>query len=203
MTINEQKYTEENMNPPGVGDVAEAFKAPAVRLLVAANKFQTGFDQPLLHTMYVDKKLGGVAAVQTLSRLNRTMPGIKLDTMVLDFVNDQETIQASFQDYYQRTELAGATDPDKLNNLKYSLEQTHVFTAEDVAEFVELFVGKKVEIGEAATVLPTHYRHRLREPRRRTPGDGGLREVEGARPRTGSARKWPATSGNTVSSARS
>ena len=145
VTINEQKYTEENMNPPGVGDVAEAFKAPAVRLLVAANKFQTGFDQPLLHTMYVDKKLGGVAAVQTLSRLNRTMPGIKLDTMVLDFVNDQETIQASFQDYYQRTELAGATDPDKLNNLKYSLEQTHVFSAEDVAEFVELFVGKKVK----------------------------------------------------------
>ena len=144
VTINEQKYTEENMNPPGTGDVAEAFKNPAARLLVAANKFQTGFDQPLLHTMYVDKKLGGVAAVQTLSRLNRTLPPLKQDTMVLDFVNDQETIQASFQDYYQRTELEGATDPDKLHNLKYSLEQTHVFSAEDVAEFVELFVGKKV-----------------------------------------------------------
>jgi type I restriction enzyme R subunit len=112
---------------------------------VAANKFQTGFDQPLLHTMYVDKKLGGVAAVQTLSRLNRTLPPLKQDTMVLDFVNEQETIQASFQDYYQRTELVGATDPDKLNNLKYSLEKMRVFSAEDVAEFVELFMGKKVK----------------------------------------------------------
>ena len=145
VTINEQKYTEENMNPPGLGDIVEAFKNPAQRLLVAANKFQTGFDQPLLHTMYVDKKLGGVAAVQTLSRLNRTLTPLKQDTMVLDFVNEQETIQASFQDYYQRTELVGATDPDKLNNLKYSLEQMHVFTAEDVAEFVVLFVEKKVK----------------------------------------------------------
>ena len=145
VTINEQKYTEDNMNPPGTGDIAEAFKNPARRLLVAANKFQTGFDQPLLHTMYVDKKLGGVAAVQTLSRLNRTFPPLKQDTMVLDFVNDQETIQASFQDYYQRTELEGETNPNKLYNLKYTLEKAGVFTPEDVAEFVELFVVKKVK----------------------------------------------------------
>jgi type I restriction enzyme R subunit len=131
VTINEQKYTEENMNP-------------AQRILVAANKFQTGFDQPLLHTMYVDKKLGGVAAVQTLSRLNRIFAPLKQDTMVLDFVNEQDVIQASFQDYYQKTELEGATDPNKLYNLKYTLEQMHVFTPEDVAEFVELFVRKKV-----------------------------------------------------------
>ena len=144
VTINEQKYTEENMNPPGTGDIAEAFKNPAQRLLVVANKFQTGFDQPLLHTMYVDKKLGGVAAVQTLSRLNRTFAPLKQDTMVLDFVNEQEAIKASFQDYYQRTELEGATDPNKLYNLKYTLEQMRVFTPEDVAEFVELFVVKKV-----------------------------------------------------------
>lgn len=143
--INEQKYTEENMNPPGAGDIAEAFKNPAKRLLVVANKFQTGFDQPLLHTMYVDKKLGGVAAVQTLSRLNRTFPPFKQDTMVLDFVNEQETIQASFQDYYQRTELEGATNPNKLYNLRYTLEKMGVFTPEDVAEFVELFVVKKVK----------------------------------------------------------
>lgn len=145
VTINEQKYTEENMNPPGIGnDIAEAFKHPAQRLLVAANKFQTGFDQPLLHTMYVDKKLGGVAAVQTLSRLNRTFAPLKQDTLVLDFVNDQEDIKASFQDYYQRTELEGATDPNKLYNLKYTLERMRVFTADDVAEFVELFVVRKV-----------------------------------------------------------
>ena len=119
-------------------------------VLVAANKFQTGFDQPLLHTMYVDKKLGGVAAVQTLSRLNRTFPPLKQDTMVLDFVNEQETIQASFQDYYQSTELEGETDPNKLYNLKYTLEKTGVFTPEDVAEFVELFVVKKVKSKRAA-----------------------------------------------------
>ena len=144
VTINEQKYTEENMNPPGTGDIAEAFKNPAQRLLVVANKFQTGFDQPLLHTMYVDKKLGGVAAVQTLSRLNRTFPPLKLDTLVLDFVNERETIQASFQDYYQRTELEGATDPNKLYNLKYTLEQMHVFTADDVEQFAQLFIVQKV-----------------------------------------------------------
>jgi len=144
VTIEEQKFTEENMNPPGTGDIAEAFKNPAQRILVAANKFQTGFDQPLLHTMYVDKRLGGVAAVQTLSRLNRTFPPLKQDTMVLDFVNEQEVIKASFQDYYQRTDLEGATDPNKLYNLKYALEQMRVFTPDDVAEFVELFVVKKV-----------------------------------------------------------
>ncbi len=144
VTINEQKYTEENMNPPGTGDIAEAFKNPMQRLLIVANKFQTGFDQPLLHTMYVDKKLGGVAAVQTLSRLNRTFPPLKQDTMILDFVNEQDVIQASFQDYYQRTELEGATDPNKLYNLKYTLEQMHVFTAEDVEQFTQLFVVQKV-----------------------------------------------------------
>ncbi|MCM0084521.1 DEAD/DEAH box helicase family protein [Geomonas sp. Red32] len=143
VTINEQKYTEESMNPPGTGDIAEAFKKPEQRMLVVANKFQTGFDQPLLHTMYVDKKLGGVAAVQTLSRLNRTAPG-KQDTMVLDFVNSQEVIDASFQDYYQRTELEGETDPNKLYNLKYTLESSKVFTADDVVEFVDLFIVKKV-----------------------------------------------------------
>lgn len=145
VTINEQKYTEDSMNPPGTGDIGEAFKNPAQRILIVANKYQTGFDQPLLHTLYIDKQLGGVAAVQTLSRLNRPCPPFKQDTMALDFVNEPEVIQASFQDYYQRTELAGATDPNKLYNLKYTLEQMRVFTAEDVAEFVELFVVKKVK----------------------------------------------------------
>ncbi|MCY2987449.1 MAG: DEAD/DEAH box helicase family protein [Planctomycetota bacterium] len=144
VTINEQKYTEENMNPPGTGEIAEAFKNPLQRLLIVANKFQTGFDQPLLHTMYVDKKLGGVAAVQTLSRINRTFAPLKQDTLVLDFVNEQEAIQASFQDYYQRTELEGATDPNKLYNLKYTLEKMGVFTADDVEQFALLFIVQKV-----------------------------------------------------------
>ena len=145
VTINEQKYTEETMNPPGTGDIAEAFKNPIQRLLIVANKFQTGFDQPLLHTMYVDKKLGGVAAAQTLSRLNRTFPPLKQNTMVLDFVNEQETIKASFQDYYQRTELEGATEPNKLYNLKYTLEQMRVFTPDDVEKFALLFIVQKVK----------------------------------------------------------
>ncbi len=145
VTINGQKHTEETMNPLGTGDIAEAFKSPVQRILVVASKYQTGYDQPLLHTMYVDKKLGGVAAVQTLNRLNRTYPPLKQDTMVLDFVNEQSDIQAAFQDYYQRTELEGATDPNKLSNLKYTLEQMHVFTAEDLVEFVDLFVVKKVK----------------------------------------------------------
>ena len=144
VTIDDRKYTEENMNPPGAGEIAEAFKNPVQRLLVVANKFQTGFDQPLLHTMYVDKRLGGVAAVQTLSRLNRPFLGLKQDTLVLDFVNDQETIRASFQDYYQRTELEGTIDPNKLYNLKYTLEQMRVFTPEDVEQFIDLFIVKKV-----------------------------------------------------------
>lgn len=144
VTIQEKKHTEDSMNPPGTGNIAEAFKNPAQRILVVANKFQTGFDQPLLHTMYVDKKLGGVAAVQTLSRLNRTCPPLKQDTLILDFVNEQKVIQASFQDYYQRTELEGATDPNKLYNLKYTLEQMRVFSAEDVEQFAQLFVVQKV-----------------------------------------------------------
>lgn len=144
VTIEGQKFTEESMNPPGTGDIAEAFKNPTQRILVAANKFQTGFDQTLLHTMYVDKRLGGVAAVQTLSRLNRTFAPLKQDTMVLDFVNEQGVIQASFQDYYQRTDLEGETDPNKLYNLKYGLEQMHVFSTDDETHFAELFIEKRV-----------------------------------------------------------
>ena len=84
-----------------------------------------------------------MAAVQTLSRLKRTFPPLKQDTMVLDFVNEQEAIKASFQDYYQRTDLEVATDPNKLYNPKYALEQMRVFTPDDVSEFVELFVVRK------------------------------------------------------------
>lgn len=150
--INEQKFTEESMNPPGIGDIAEAFKKPEQRILVVANKFQTGFDQPLLHTMYVDKKLGSVAAVQTLSRLNRTALG-KQDTMVLDFVNTHETIKEAFQDYYQRTELDGETNPNKLYNLKHALEKMEVFTAEQVAEFVDSFFVRKVPSGKLESLF--------------------------------------------------
>ncbi len=139
-----EKYTEENMNGPKVKDIAEEFKKPGYKILIVANKFQTGFDQPLLHTMYVDKALGGVATVQTLSRLNRKPKG-KQDTFIIDFVNKQEDIQHDFQDYYQSTTLDKATDPQKLYNLKYEIEKADVFTQEEVTWFIEMFVRRKVK----------------------------------------------------------
>ncbi|MEI8048512.1 MAG: DEAD/DEAH box helicase family protein [Bacteroidota bacterium] len=139
-----EKYTEDSMNGPKIKDIAEEFKKPGYKILIVANKFQTGFDQPLLHTMYVDKALGGVATVQTLSRLNRTTKG-KQDTFIIDFVNNQEDIQRDFQNYYQSTILDKATDKQKLYNLKYEIEKSDVYTKEEVAYFIEMFVRKKVK----------------------------------------------------------
>lgn len=138
------KYTESSMNGSRVKDIAEDFKKPAFKILIVANKFQTGFDQPLLHTMYVDKELGGVATVQTLSRLNRTTKG-KQDTFIIDFVNKQEDIQKDFQNYYQSTILDKGTDKQKLYNLKYEIERADVFSSDDVLYFIEMFVRKKVK----------------------------------------------------------
>ncbi|MBL7969658.1 MAG: type I restriction endonuclease subunit R [Prolixibacteraceae bacterium] len=142
--IDTLKYTEESMNGPRVKDIAEEFKKPGYKILIVANKFQTGFDQPLLHTMYVDKALGGVATVQTLSRLNRTAKG-KQDTFVIDFVNDHETIQKDFQNYYQSTILEKEIDKQKLYNLKYEIEKADVFSADQVTHFIEMFFRKKVK----------------------------------------------------------
>lgn len=139
-----EKYTEQSMNGPKVKDIAEDFKKPEYKILIVANKFQTGFDQPLLHTMYVDKKLGGVATVQTLSRLNRTAKG-KQDTFIIDFVNSQEQIQNDFQDYYQSTLLNKGTDKQKLYNLKYEIEKAGIFESEDVEHFIDMFLRKKVK----------------------------------------------------------
>lgn len=142
--IEPDKYTEDGMNGPKVKDIAEEFKKPGYKILIVANKFQTGFDQPLLHTMYVDKALGGVATVQTLSRLNRTTKG-KQDTFIIDFVNKQEDIQKDFQNYYQSTILDQGTDKQKLYNLKYEIEKVDVFTKEEVLHFIEMFVRRKVK----------------------------------------------------------
>ncbi len=142
--IEPDKYTEDGMNGPKVKDIAEEFKKPGYKILIVANKFQTGFDQPLLHTMYVDKALGGVATVQTLSRLNRTTKG-KQDTFIIDFVNKQEDIQKDFQNYYQSTILDQGTDKQKLYNLKYEIEKADVFTKDEVLYFIEMFVRKKVK----------------------------------------------------------
>ncbi len=111
---------------------AKAFDQTDYRFLVVANKFQTGFDQPLLHTMYVDKKLGGVNAVQTLSRLNRTLAPHKQGTMVLDFANDAETIQKAFEPYYEATLLSEATDPNLPYDVQHRLLDFGVYTEAEV-----------------------------------------------------------------------
>ncbi|MGD0900854.1 MAG: DEAD/DEAH box helicase family protein, partial [Thermoguttaceae bacterium] len=127
-------FTETGMNTASAGKAipetatAETFKQNEYRLLIVANKFQTGFDQPLLHTMYVDKKLGGVNAVQTLSRLNRIHPPDKEETLVLDFANEADEIQKAFQPYYERTLLREATDPNLLYDLQNRLDGFHLFT---------------------------------------------------------------------------
>ncbi len=133
------EYTETNINSlaPKVV-IQDAFKTPEYRILIVAEKFQTGFDEPFLHTTYVDKKLGGVHAVQTLSRLNRTMKG-KSETLVLDFVNEAKEIQEAFQPYYQTTLLEEETDPNKLYDMESELEAFEVYTDDDIKEFAETF----------------------------------------------------------------
>ncbi len=135
-------YTEPNMNGLPEAQSAETFKRPEHRFLVVAEKFQTGFDQPLLHTMYVDKKLGGVHAVQSLSRLNRVHPG-KTETMVLDFANEADEIQTAFQPYYEKTLLAEATEPNLLYDLQRQLLGFHIYTEEDVQAFAKLYFAPK------------------------------------------------------------
>src|SRR5262245_65891852 len=131
------------MNPPGTGDIAEAFKNPAQRLLVAANKFQTGFDQPLLHTMYVDKKLGGVSAVQTLSRLNRTLAPEKKGTLAIDFANEANEIKSAFEPYYETTLLSEETDPNLLYEIQSHLAAFPVYTEADVNNFDKIYFYRK------------------------------------------------------------
>ena len=109
------------------------------RFLVCADKFQTGYDEPLLHTMYVDKKLSGVKAVQTLSRLNRAHPK-KHDVFVLDFQNDVETIRSSFENFYRTTILADETDANKLHDLKASLDGQQIYDEDDIDGFVAKYL---------------------------------------------------------------
>src|SRR5690606_34969383 len=114
--------------------------------LFRSNKYQTGFDQPLLHTMYVDKRLSGVMAVQTLSRLNRTHPG-KEDTFVLDFVNKPDEILESFKPYYRAAELEEVTDPNIVHELQIKLDQAGVYFPAEVDGFAEAFFDPKRKQG--------------------------------------------------------
>ncbi len=140
------------MNGFSEGQTAKAFERLENRFLIVANKFQTGFDQPLLHTMYVDKKLGGVNAVQTLSRLNRTHPE-KKGTMVLDFANDAEEIKAAFEPYYETTLLSEAADPNLLYEVQGRLAGFHIFTDTDVDAFAKVFFDRKATQDQLYAVL--------------------------------------------------
>ena len=134
------KVNEANLNGFPSGKIAERIQTDPYRFLVCADKFQTGYDEPLLHTMYVDKTLSGIKAVQTLSRLNRAHPK-KHDVFVLDFLNDADTIRESFSDFYRATILADETDPNKLHDLQADLDAAQVYSAEQVESFAQRYIG--------------------------------------------------------------
>lgn len=149
-----KKYTEANMNGFPDTQTAGTFNKPGYRFLIVAEKFQTGFDQPLLHTMYVDKILSGVNAVQALSRLNRTHPA-KTETMVLDFANEAEAIQKAFQPYYETTLLSEGSDPNKLYDLYDTLADFDLYTIEEVAEVAEMFLRQGEKAKHLQPILRT------------------------------------------------
>ena len=134
------KMTEASLNSFPSREIADQIEKDPYRFLICADKFQTGYDQPLLHTMYVDKALSGIKAVQTLSRLNRAHPQ-KHDTFVLDFTNDIATIQASFETYYRTTILSGETDPNRLHDLKATLDGYQVYEPAQIEQLVGLYLS--------------------------------------------------------------
>ncbi|MCP3404069.1 type I restriction endonuclease subunit R [Bradyrhizobium sp. CCGB01] len=134
------KVTEASLNCFPSGDIADKIQNDPYRFLVCADKFQTGYDEPLLHTMYVDKPLSGIKAVQTLSRLNRAHPQ-KHDCFVLDFQNNSQAITFAFQDYYRTTLLAEETDPNKIHDLKAQLDNTQVYSPDQIENLVSLFLS--------------------------------------------------------------
>lgn len=154
VSLDHEKFTESSCNSEigHDGDVPLGLKNPKYRLLVVANKFQTGFDEPLVQSMYVDKKLGGVQCVQTLSRLNRTTSG-KTQTFVLDFVNEPEDIRESFQRFYQSTILEGETDPNRLYDIQREIYNFHLYTNEDVNRFCEVFYDPRRDEGSLHPIL--------------------------------------------------
>jgi len=138
--VNGKECTEADLNDFPSKDIPAKLKQDPYRLLIVANKYVTGFDEPLLHTMYVDKKLAGVQSVQTLSRLNRAHPQ-KHDTFVMDFADNEDAVKAAFQDYYRSTVQLGETDPNKLHDLKADLDGHQVYAWAQVEQLVTLFVN--------------------------------------------------------------
>ncbi|MBC2710995.1 MAG: DEAD/DEAH box helicase family protein [Desulfosarcina sp.] len=136
-------YTEEGMNGGiRMKELPEKFATPEYQVLLVAEKYQTGFDQPLLHTMYVDKRLAGIQAVQALSRLNRTHP-LKEDTFVLDFVNDREEIREAFKTYYEGAEMGDEVDPARMYQIQGELDSSGVYLPEEVERFCSIYFKPK------------------------------------------------------------
>ncbi|MEU8238521.1 DEAD/DEAH box helicase family protein [Actinoplanes missouriensis] len=154
----DDEFTEANLNPGAGSDLAAAFKGATYKIMLVANKFQTGFDQPLLSAMYVDKKLSGVTAVQTLSRLNRTHRTAggeqKSKTFVIDFVNKPEDIRAAFEPYFTNATLETETDPYIVVHLSNKLAQIGIYTPEQVSEVAVLWVTRKGNNALSAAISP-------------------------------------------------
>lgn len=141
--ITDVTYTEEGMNQ-GIRqkELPEKFASQDYQVLLVAEKYQTGFDQPLLHTMYVDKLLSGIQAVQTLSRLNRTHP-LKEDTFILDFVNDRDEIRKAFKTYYEGAEMGEEVTPDRMYQIKGELDASGIYLHEEMERFCNIYFKPK------------------------------------------------------------
>jgi type I restriction enzyme R subunit len=169
------------LNPKLAGqDIRTAFKSGDYQLLLVANKFQTGFDEPLLCAMYVDKRLGGIQAVQTLSRLNRCYPG-KDQTYVVDFVNDPADILAAFKPYYETAELSGVTDPYIVHDLKAKLDGQALYDTFEVDRVVN--VAHQGQEGEAVGAGRRHHARGQPAADGLCTGEEGLRGRPGDEPR--------------------
>ncbi|GHD40907.1 type I restriction endonuclease subunit R [Streptomyces galbus] len=162
----DDEFTEANMNPGSGADLAAAFKGDTYKIMLVASKFQTGFDQPLLSAMYVDKKLSGVAAVQTLSRLNRTHRTAggeqKRKTFVIDFANKPDDIRAAFEPYFKNATLETETDPYVVVHLANKLAQAGIYTEDDVRKVAELWVTRKGNNALSAAISPAQHDFRRR-----------------------------------------
>lgn len=171
----DDEFTEANMNPGAGADLAAAFKGETYKIMLVANKFQTGFDQPLLSAMYIDKKLSGVTAVQTLSRLNRTHRTAggeqKRKTFVIDFANKPEDIRAAFEPYFKNATLETETDPYVVVHLANKLAQAGIYTEDDVRKVAELWVTRKGNNALSAAISPAQHGFRRRYARAIEEGD--------------------------------
>ena len=153
--FNGQEITEKYINKENGydgSDIPKGFKNPIYRLLIVCDKFQTGFNEPLLHTMFIDKPLQGVQCVQTLSRLNRKMKG-KTNTFILDFVNRTENVKLSFQDFYQTTILSEDSDPNSIYDLLDKIRDHRLFTSDEIEEWSEIYVKEDRDDSKLQPIL--------------------------------------------------